>query len=75
MIRVGRRNVRLEQFKRVKELHRAGLNLTKIVEEAGLGWCTVAKWVTLDVLPERQLMDPRPTNPAKFQDLLAQLWE
>jgi Transposase len=50
------------------------LNLTKIVEATGLGWRTVAKWVTLDVLPERRLMDPRSTNPARFQDFLARLW-
>jgi len=71
MIRIGRRNVRLEQFKRVKELHQAGVNLNKIVEETGLGWRIVAKWLTLEVLPERRLMDPRPTNPARFQDFLA----
>lgn len=74
MIRIGRRNVRLEKFNRVKELHQTGLNLNKIVEETGLGWRTVAKWLTLDVLPERRLMDPRPTNPARFQDFLASLW-
>jgi dihydropteroate synthase len=33
----------LEQFRRVKELHQAGVNLNKIVEETGLGWRTVAK--------------------------------
>ena len=74
MIRIGRRNVRLEQFRRVKELHQAGVNLNKIVEETGLGWRTVAKWLTLEVLPERRLMDPRPTNHARFQDFLARLW-
>ena len=74
MIRIGRRNVRLEQFGRVKELHQAGVNLNKIVEETGLGWRTVAKWLRLEVLPERRLMDPRPTNPARFQDFLARLW-
>jgi transposase len=74
MIRIGRRNVRLEQFRRVQELHQVGVNLNKIVEETGLGWRTVAKWLTLEVLPERRLMDPRPTNPARFQDFLARLW-
>ena len=66
MIRIGRRNVRLERLRRVKELHQAGVNLNKIVEETGLGWRTVAKWLRLEVLPERRLMDPRPTNPARF---------
>jgi hypothetical protein len=74
MVRIGRRNVHLEQFKSVKELHQAGLNLNRIVEETGLGWRTVAKWLTLDVLPERRLMDRRPTNPARYQDFLARLW-
>jgi transposase len=75
MVRIGRRDVRLEQFRRVKTLHQAGLNLSRIVDETGLGWRTVAKWVTLDILPERRLMDPRPSNPASFQDFLARLWD
>jgi len=74
MVRIGRRNIRLEQFKRVKELHQDGLNLNQIVKETGLGWRTVAKWLTLDLLPERRLMDPRPTNPVRFQAFLARLW-
>ncbi len=28
-----------------------------------------------EALPERRLMDQRPTNPARFQDLLAHLWD
>ena len=75
MVRIGRRDVRLEHFRRVKALHQAGLNLSRIVDETGLGWRTVAKWVTLDILPERRLMDPRPSNPASFQDFLARLWD
>ena len=75
MVRIGRRDVRLEQFRRVKALHQAGLNLSRIVDETGLGWRTVAKWVTLDILPDRRLMDPRPSNPASFQDFLARLWD
>ena len=51
------------------------MNLSRIVDETGLGWRTVAKWVTLDILPERRLMDPRPSNPASFQDFLARLWD
>jgi transposase len=74
MVRIGRRSVRLEQFKRVKELHQAGFSLNKIVDDTGVGWRTVAKWVTLEVLPERRLMDPRSTNPARFEDFLARLW-
>ena len=75
MVRIGRRDVRLEHFRRVKALHQAGLKLSRIVDETGLGWRTVAKWVTLDILPERRLMDPRPSNPASFQDFLARLWD
>jgi len=75
MVRIGRRSVRLEQFRKVKALHQSGLNLSRIVDETGLGWRTVATWVTVDVLPERRLMDPRSTNPARFQDFLARLWD
>ena len=74
MVRIGRRSVRLEQFRNVKALHQSGLNLSRIVEVTRLGWRTVAKWVTLEILPERRLMDPKPTNPARFQNFLARLW-
>jgi len=67
--------VRLEQFRRVKALHQAGLDLSRTVDETGLGWRTAAKWVTLDILPERRLMDPRPSNPVSFQDFFARLWD
>ena len=31
--------------------------------------------MTLEVLPERRMMDPKPTNPARFQDFLERLWK
>jgi hypothetical protein len=34
----------------------------------------VAKWVASDVLPARRLMDPKSTNPVKFEGFLAQCW-
>jgi hypothetical protein len=60
---------------RPRQVARRDKPLSSIVDETGLGWRTVAKWVTLGILPERRLMDPRPSNPARFQDFLARLWD
>jgi transposase len=75
MVRHGRHDVWLDRFSQVKALQRAGQSLDTIVEQTGLNWRTVAKWVASDVLPERRLMDPRSTNPVKFEDFLAQRWD
>jgi transposase len=74
MVQRGRRDVWQERFNQVKELQRAGHNLNAIVEQTGLNWRTVAKWVASDVLPKRRLMDPRSTNPVKFEGFLTQRW-
>jgi transposase len=74
MVRHGRREVWLDRFSQAKELQRAGQSLNTIVEQTGLNWRTVAKWVASDVLPERSLMEPRSTNPVKFEGFLAQRW-
>jgi transposase len=74
LVQRGRRDVWLDRFNQVKELQRAGHHLNSIVEQSGLNWRTVAKWMTSDVLPKRRLMDPRSTNPVKFEGFLAQQW-
>ena len=74
-VRHGRHDGWLDRFSQVKALQRAGQSLDTIVEQTGLNWRTVAKWVASDVLPERRLMDPRSTNPVKFEDFLAQRWD
>jgi transposase len=74
MVQHGRRDVWQELFNQVKELQRAGHNLSSIVKQTGLNWRTVAKWVASDILPKRRLMDPRSTNPVKFEGFLTQRW-
>jgi hypothetical protein len=74
MVRHGRRDVWQDRFNQVKELQRTGRSLNTIVGQTGLNWRTVAKWSASDVLTERRLMDPRSTNPVKFEGFPAQLW-
>jgi transposase len=74
MVRHGRREVWLDRFEQVKELQRGGRSLNTIVEQTGLNWRTVNKWMASDVLPERRLMEPKSSNPVKFEDFLAQRW-
>ena len=68
LAREGRRRLRLDMFDRVKSLQAAGKSLSAIVHKTGFHWRTVAKWARLDALPERNLMAPKPTTPAAFQD-------
>jgi hypothetical protein len=74
MVCQGRRGVWLDRFDQVKALQRAGRNLNSIIEQTGLNWRTVAKWLEADALPERRPRDPKSTNPVKFEGYLAQRW-
>jgi hypothetical protein len=74
MVPHGRRGVWLERFEQVKELRRAGRKLKTIAEQTGLNCRTVSKWAVSEVLPERRLMEPRSTNPVRFESFLAQRW-
>jgi hypothetical protein len=74
MVRQGRRGVWLDRFDQVKALQRAGRNLSSIIEQTGLNWRTVAKWLEADALPERRPRDPKSTNPVKFEGYLTQRW-
>ena len=64
----------LDRFDQVKALQDAGRNLNAIIEQTGLNWRTVAKWLEADALPERPPRDPKSTNPVKFESFLAQRW-
>jgi transposase len=70
----GRRAARKSMFDRVKVLQVAGNGIRAIIRETGFNWRTVAKWVPLDELPERNVMAPKPTTPRKFQTHLSRRW-
>ena len=61
-------------FDRVKVLQGAGNGIRAIIRETGFNWRTVAKWVELDELPERNVMAPKSTTPSKFQTYLSRRW-
>ena len=74
LAREGRRAVRESMFDRVKALQVAGNGIRAIIHETGFNWRTVAKWVRLDDLPERNVMAPKSTTPSKFQTYLSRRW-
>ena len=74
LAREGRRAVRKSMFDRVKALQVAGNGIRAIIRETGFNWRTVAKWVRLDDLPERNVMAPKSTTPSKFQTYLSRRW-
>jgi len=74
LAREGRRTVRKDMFDRVKILQVAGKGIGAIIRETGFNWRTVAKWVRLDELPERNVMAAKPTTPGNFQNHLSRRW-
>jgi len=74
LAREGRRAAHESMFERVKVLHVAGNGIRAIVRETGFNWRTVAKWVQLDELPERNVMAAKSTTPGKFQTYLSRRW-
>jgi hypothetical protein len=74
LVSTGRRAVFTAMFNRVKALQLAGHGVTAIVRQTGFNRRTVAKWLRLDELPERNVMAPRPNTPSGFHDHLARRW-
>jgi hypothetical protein len=74
LVSTGRRAVYADMFNRVKALQLAGHGVTAIIRQTGFSWRTVAKWVRLDELPERNVMAPKPNTPSGFHDHLARRW-
>jgi hypothetical protein len=72
LARLRCRAVWLEHFDRMKTLQREGKSVRVISKEIGLNWRTVAKWASLNELPERRSMDPKSTTPRKYEAYLAQ---
>jgi Transposase len=74
LVSTGRKAVFTDMFNRVKALQLAGHGVTAIVRQTGFNWRTIAKWLRLDELPERNVMAPRPNTPSGFHDHLARRW-
>ncbi len=70
----GCRAVYTDMFNRVKALQLAGHGVGAIVRQTGFHWHTVAKWVRLDELPQRNVIAPKPNTPSGFHEHLARRW-
>ena len=74
LARLGCQAVWLERFDGVKALQREGKSVGAISKEMSLNWRTVAKWASLNELPERRSMNPKSTTPRKYEGYLSQRW-
>ena len=74
LVSTGRRVIFTDMFNRVKALQLVGRGVTAIVGQTGFNWRTVAKWVRLDELPQRNVMAPKPNTPSGFHNHLARRW-
>lgn len=61
-------------FVNAKRMHAAGSTLGDIAVEMGVNRRTIAKWVALDDLPDRQRSTIKPSSPLYFQEFLARRW-
>jgi len=74
---VVRRQSRLSRqalFVNAKRMHAAGRTFGDIAVEMGVDRRTVAKWVALDDLPDRQRSTIKPSSPLYFQEFLERRW-
>jgi hypothetical protein len=74
LVSTDRGAVFTDMFNRVKALQIAGHGITAIVRQTAFNWRTIAKWVRLDELPERNVMAPKSNTPCSFHDHLARRW-
>ena len=61
-------------FVNAKRMHAAGRTFGDIATEIGVGRRTIAKWIKLDDLPDRQRSMLKPSSPLYFQEHLARRW-
>ena len=74
---VIRRQSRLSRqalFVNAKRMHVAGRTFGDIAVEMGVDRRTVAKWVALEDLPDRQRSTIKPSSPLYFQEFLERRW-
>ncbi|TDX60437.1 transposase [Methylosinus sp. sav-2] len=68
------RAAREARFEEIKVLFEAGKTITAIARELGLGRRRVERWTRFLVLPERNVMAPTASTPARFEAFLARRW-
>ena len=73
--RLAHQRSRQAMFEKVQILKAEGKNIRGIaLEEMGVNWRTVRKWVHASEMPERRERAPSPTSPRYFRDYLADRW-
>jgi transposase len=73
-VRRQSRLTRQALFVNAKRMHAAGRTFGDIAVEIGADRRTIAKWVSLDDLPDRQRSTIRPSSPLYFQEFLERRW-
>ena len=64
----------LAMFDQVRSLYEAGGTVRDIARKLGLGHRRVGRWVCRIDFPERNVMAPKPSNPAYVGSFLARCW-
>lgn len=67
-----RRQQKLELFQTIQRMKSAGMKVSQIARHLGINRRRIDRWVRLDMLPERNRMEPRPGMVEWFRDYLQQ---
>jgi hypothetical protein len=74
LTRMANRRSRQATFERVGGLHREGRSVSDIVRQTGFNRRTIAKWILVDALPQRNAAAPKTTSPVYFEEYLSRRW-
>jgi hypothetical protein len=74
LTRMAIQSSRQANFDRVRALQREGGSVSAIVRQTGFDRRTIAKWIGVDALPQRNAAAPKTTSPRYFEEYLARRW-
>ena len=74
LARMANRRSRQAIFGQVRALHDEGRSVADIVRRTGFDRRTIAKWIRVDALPDRNASAPKTCSPRYFEEFLSRRW-
>ena len=74
LARMANRRSRQAIFDQVRALHGEGRSVRDIVRQTGFDRRTIAKWIRVDALPDRNASAPQTCSPRYFEEFLSRRW-
>ena len=74
LARMANHRTRRAVFDQVRALHGEGRSVSDIVRQVGFDRRTIAKWIRVDTLPDRNASAPKTCSPRYFEEFLSRRW-